>query len=133
MSEPIKYYRYLQFYADKPSCYSNKLFSFQITDINEIMSILAHFRLNNNSFRAIYYNTSMSYMFNKQMYNRRCSPFEGGQGDVKNFPILNPCYQRVKKNMKKRQKKESKSLVGTKKISTFAPALEQKFTHKLKD
>lgn len=62
MSEPIKYYRYLQFYADKPSCYSNKLFSFQITDINEIMSILAHFRLNNNSFRAIYYNTSMSYM-----------------------------------------------------------------------
>ena len=33
---------------------------------------------------------------------------------------------------KKRIKKEAKSLVGTKKISTFAPALEQKFTHKLR-
>ena len=51
----------------------------------------------------------------------------------KNFPILNPCYQRVKKSIKKKTKKEAKSLVGTKKISTFAPALEQKFTHKLED
>ena len=62
MSEVIKYYRYLQFYADKQNCYSNKFFSFQIADINEILSILAHFRLNGNSFRAIFYNTSMSYM-----------------------------------------------------------------------
>jgi hypothetical protein len=29
-------------------------------------------------------------------------------------------------------KKEWKRLVGTKKISTFAPALEQKFIHKLR-
>jgi len=34
--------------------------------------------------------------------------------------------------MEKKTKKDAKSLVGTKKISTFAPALEQKFTHKLK-
>jgi hypothetical protein len=39
----------------------------------------------------------------------------------------------LRKTIKKRQKKESKTLVGTKKISTFAPALEQKFTHKLKN
>lgn len=62
MNEVIKYYRLLQFYADKQNCYSNKLFSFKIADINEILSILAHFRLANNTFRAIYYNTSMSYM-----------------------------------------------------------------------
>ena len=34
--------------------------------------------------------------------------------------------------MKKNTKKEAKSFVGTKKIPTFAPALEQKFTHKLR-
>ena len=62
MNESIIYYRYVQFYADKHNCYSNKFFSFQIADINEILSILAHFRLNGNSFRAIFYNTSMSYM-----------------------------------------------------------------------
>ena len=38
----------------------------------------------------------------------------------------------LRKTFKKIQKKEAKSLVGTKKIPTFAPALEQKFTHKLK-
>ena len=39
----------------------------------------------------------------------------------------------LRKTIKKRQKKDYKSLVRTKKIPTFAPALEQKFTHKLKD
>ena len=62
MSEPIVYYRFLQFYADKHDSYYNKFFSFRISEISEILSILAHFRLANNTFRAIYYNTSMSYM-----------------------------------------------------------------------
>ena len=44
-------------------------------------------------------------MFNKQIPHRKHSPFEGGQGDVKNFSVLNPCYQRVKKNIKKKNKK----------------------------
>ena len=44
-------------------------------------------------------------MFNKPMSNKKHSPFEGGQGDVKNFSVLNPCYQRVKKNIKKKNKK----------------------------
>ena len=55
----------------------------------------------------------------------------------KNFPILNPCYQCVKKNIKKKNKKrikkDYKRLARREKITTFAPALEQKFTHKLED
>ena len=39
------------------------------------------------------------------MSNKKHSPFEGGLGGGKNFPILNPCYQRVKKNIKKKNKK----------------------------
>ena len=58
-------------------------------------------------------------MFNKQMYNRRCSPFEGGWGDVKNFSILNPCYPRVKQSIKKRIKKRIKKACGNKKDFYF--------------
>ena len=38
----------------------------------------------------------------------------------------------LRKTSKKTQKKDWKRLAVTEKISTFAPALEQKFTHKLK-
>jgi hypothetical protein len=38
----------------------------------------------------------------------------------------------LRKASKKRIKKDYKSLVRIKKIPTFAPALEQKFTHKLR-
>ena len=38
----------------------------------------------------------------------------------------------LRKVSKKRTKKDYKRLVRTKKIPTFAPALEQKFTHKLR-
>ena len=44
----------LQFYADKQGYYSNKMFSFKITDESEIISILAHFNLGGNKFRAIF-------------------------------------------------------------------------------
>ena len=44
-------------------------------------------------------------MLNKQTHNKKHSSFEGGLGGVKNFSILNPCYQRVKKNIKKNTKK----------------------------
>ena len=37
----------------------------------------------------------------------------------KNFPILNPCYQRVKKNMKKKTKKRIKKPCGNKKDFYF--------------
>lgn len=46
--------RTLQFYADKSGYYSNKLFSFKIADDSEIISILAHFNLAGNKFRAIF-------------------------------------------------------------------------------
>ena len=58
-------------------------------------------------------------MLNKQTRNRKHSPFEGGQGGVKNFPILNPCYQHVKKNMKKKTKKRIKKPCGNKKDFYF--------------
>lgn len=44
----------LQFYADKNGYYSNKLFSFKIANESEIISILAHFNLGGNKFRAIF-------------------------------------------------------------------------------
>lgn len=44
----------LQFYADKQGYYSNKLFSFRIANESEIISILAHFNLGGNKFRAIF-------------------------------------------------------------------------------
>lgn len=44
----------LQFYADKQGYYSNKLFSFRIANESEIISILAHFNLGANKFRAIF-------------------------------------------------------------------------------
>lgn len=44
----------LQFYADKQGYYSNKLFSFKIANESEIISILAHFNLGGNKFRAIF-------------------------------------------------------------------------------
>ena len=58
-------------------------------------------------------------MFNKQIPHRKHSPFEGGKGDVKNFPILNPCYQRVKKSNKKKTKKRIKKPCGNKKDFYF--------------
>ena len=44
----------LQFYADKKGYYSNKLFSFRIANESEIISVLAHFNLGGNKFRAIF-------------------------------------------------------------------------------
>ena len=44
----------LQFYADKHGYYSNKMFSFKIANESEIISILAHFNLGGNKFRAIF-------------------------------------------------------------------------------
>ena len=38
----------------------------------------------------------------------------------------------LRKTSKKRQKKDGKRLVVTEKISTFAPAITQKFIHKLR-
>jgi hypothetical protein len=38
----------------------------------------------------------------------------------------------LRKTIKKRIKKDYKRLARREKIATFAPALEQKFTHKLK-
>ncbi|UGS20721.1 hypothetical protein [Flavobacterium cyclinae] len=58
-------------------------------------------------------------MFNKQIPHRKHSPFEGGKGDVKKIPILNPYYQNVKKNMKKKNKKRIKKPCGNKKDFYF--------------
>lgn len=44
----------LQFYADRQGYYSNKLFSFRIANESEIISVLAHFNLGGNKFRAIF-------------------------------------------------------------------------------
>jgi len=54
MNEEFILIKTLQFYADKPGYYSNKLFSFKIAGDSEIISILAHFNLGGNKFRAIF-------------------------------------------------------------------------------
>ena len=64
-------------------------------------------------------------MLNKQIYNKRRSHFEGGQGDVKNFLILNPCYQRVKKNTQKKSKKRFEKACENKKDSYFCTRIKE--------
>lgn len=54
MNEDFILIKTLQFYADKSGYYSNKLFSFKIASESEIISILAHFNLGGNKFRAIF-------------------------------------------------------------------------------
>ena len=54
MSDDFILIKTLQFYADKKGYYSNKLFSFRVANESEIMSILAHFNLGGNKFRAIF-------------------------------------------------------------------------------
>ena len=51
-------------------------------------------------------------MLNKQTRNKKYSPSKGARGCKKNFPILNPCYQRVKKNNKKNTKKRLEKACG---------------------
>jgi hypothetical protein len=41
----------------------------------------------------------------KKYFSQRIPPSKGARGDVKNFSILNPCYQRVKQSIKKNIKK----------------------------
>jgi hypothetical protein len=48
---------YIQFYADKMNCYSNKLFSFPVENVKSAFRILLHFKCANNSFRSIYLKT----------------------------------------------------------------------------
>ena len=43
----------------------------------------------------------------------------GARGCKKNFPVLNPCYQCVKKKMKKKTKKRSEKPCGNKKDFYF--------------
>lgn len=54
MNEDFILIKSLQFYADKKGYYSNKMFSFKIANESEIISILAHFNLGGNKFRAIF-------------------------------------------------------------------------------
>ena len=54
MNEDFILIKTLQFYADKKGYYSNKMFSFKIANESEIISILAHFNLGGNKFRAIF-------------------------------------------------------------------------------
>ena len=54
MCEEFILIKTLQFYADKHGYYSNKMFSFKIANESEIISILAHFNLGGNKFRAIF-------------------------------------------------------------------------------
>ena len=61
----------------------------------------------------------MTYMFNNPLRDH-CAIFAFlAVKSLKNFPILNPCYQRVKKNMKKKTKKRIKKPCGNKKDFYF--------------
>ena len=50
--------KYVQFYADKENCYSNKLFSFPVENIKSAFRVLLKFSCAGNYFRYIYLKTT---------------------------------------------------------------------------
>jgi hypothetical protein len=86
--------KFIQFYADKMDCYSNKLFSFEVDSIRSGFRLLLHFHCKQNRFRAIFmrYSDSERSLVTDQFI--RLNDYERffNEYDSSHFPLLTEAY-----------------------------------------
>jgi hypothetical protein len=93
--------KFLQFYADKRDCYTNKLFSFEVDSIQSGFRLLLHFHCKQNRFRAIF--IRYSYFERALVTDQfiRLNDYEHffKEYDSSHFPSLNEAFNDFKMSL----------------------------------